>query len=80
MGSLEETAPPFAPGRAQMLEQRRMVRSARELAEALSGHETTGLTVRFLELTGEDHHGAALPMLTRGMLFFSLPALLLEAH
>lgn len=80
VGSLEETAPPFAPGRRRMLEQRRMVRSARELVEALSGHKSTGLTVRLLELTGEDHHGAALPMLTRGMLFFSLPALLPGSH
>lgn len=74
VGSLEETAPPFAPGRAPMLEQRRMVRSARALVEALSGHE--GLSVQLIEISGEDHHGAALPMLTRGMLFFSLPALL----
>ncbi|MFY1828357.1 alpha/beta hydrolase [Myxococcus fulvus] len=75
VGGLEQTPRKSQGERGMLAVERRMVDNTRELSGELSALGR-GLEVRFLEFPGEDHYGAWLPMLSRGLLFFSAPPLL----
>ncbi|MFP2956355.1 alpha/beta hydrolase [Myxococcus sp. 1LA] len=75
VGGLEQTPRKSEGARGMFAAQRRMVDNARELAAELSA--TGGdFKVQYLEFPGEDHYGSWLPLLNRGLQFFSAPALL----
>ncbi len=82
VGGLEQTPRQSAGERGHAVVERRMVDHARALAEDLEASDPRGelLEVLFVEFPSEDHYSAWLPMLSRGLLFFSAPALLPPAH
>ncbi len=75
VGGLEQKPRKSAGARGMLAAERRMVDNTRELARELA-EMGGGFEVRYMELVGDDHYSAWLPMLNRGLLFFSAPSLL----
>jgi uncharacterized protein len=76
VGGLEQKPRKSAGPRGMLTVERRMVDSTRELAGELAAVGRGDFEVRYMEFPGEDHYGAWLPMLSRGLLFFCAPSLL----
>ncbi|MFY2561729.1 alpha/beta hydrolase [Corallococcus terminator] len=76
VGGLEQKPRKSEGPRGMLTVERRMVDNARELSVELAALGGGDFEVRYLEFPGDDHYSASLPMLNRGLLFFSAPALL----
>lgn len=76
VGGLEQKARKSEGTRGMLAAERRMVDNARELAAELSALRGGDFEVQYLEFPGDDHYSAWLPMLNRGLFFFSAPSLL----
>ncbi|WP_255207684.1 MULTISPECIES: alpha/beta hydrolase [unclassified Myxococcus] len=76
VGGLEQKPRKSAGARGMFAAERRMVDNARELAAELAAMGGGDFEVQYLEFPGDDHYSAWLPMLNRGLLFFSAPSLL----
>ncbi|ATB46221.1 alpha/beta hydrolase [Corallococcus macrosporus] len=76
VGGLEQTPRKSAGPRGMFAAQRRMVDNTRELAAELSAMGGDDFQVQYLEFPSDDHYGSWLPLLNRGLLYFTAPALL----
>ncbi len=74
VGGLEQTVPPRLAARARLLESRRMIDNAKDVATSLEGR----VDVRLRIFVGDDHYGAVLPMLRTGLITVMAPALLYD--
>lgn len=76
VGGLEQKPRKSEGTRGMFAAERRMVDNARELAVELEAMGGGDFAVQYLEFPGDDHYSAWLPMLSRGLLFFSAPSLI----